>query len=400
MRSDGTPIIIAGEVSRVLQRKRIGGKDGSHDEKWLQTLLHRHPTCIPMDQIEPGLRELVPVCMELPLPSGYVDNLLITPEGDIVIVEAKLWRNPEARREVVAQALDYANSLFGMDYVALESAALKGDFDGAEKPTRLYDIFNNPDTLDEPAFVDAVNTNLRNGRIVVLVVGDGIRTDAESLVDGLQSHAGFHFTFALIELAIYRSGQDEDLIAVPRTLVKTYMVERGIVRIEDDRAKVIEVQPQRKSPSPKTRQSITSEQFYDAMRERHPELPDAIKVFLDKLGQIGVYPEFRRSLIFKWEPPAGNTINLGYILRDGQLWTDVTNWSGADKAISDSYITELAEQFGGEVIVRETGKLYAAVNGKAPYIEDLVDQFDSWLGVIERFQNRIHEFIDEAENNR
>ncbi len=261
MRSAGTPILITGETSTALRRERIGGKGGSHDEKWLQQLLHRHPSCIPMDQIEPGFPGLVSVCMELPLPSGYLDNLLMTPEGDIVIVEAKLWQNSQARREVVAQALDYATSLFEMDYAALESAVLKADFDRAEKPSSLYDVFSDADTLDEPDFVDAVNINLRNGRIVVLIIGEGIRTDAEALVEGLQSHAGFHFTFALVELAIYGGGRDDDLIAVPRTLLKTYMVERGIVRIDDSRTEVVAVQPSAQTKSSSARQSITSEQF-------------------------------------------------------------------------------------------------------------------------------------------
>jgi hypothetical protein len=33
--------------------------------------------------------------------------------------------------------------------------------------------------------------------VVVLIIGDGIREGTEQLVDVLQSHAGFHFTFAL-----------------------------------------------------------------------------------------------------------------------------------------------------------------------------------------------------------
>ena len=63
-----------------------------------------------MDQIEPGIGRLIPVCMELPLSVGPVDNLLVTPEGNVVMVEVKLWSNPEARRKVVAQALDYATA--------------------------------------------------------------------------------------------------------------------------------------------------------------------------------------------------------------------------------------------------------------------------------------------------
>ena len=37
-----------------------------------------------------------------------------------MIGEVQLFRNPQARREVVAQALEYASSLFGMNYTALE----------------------------------------------------------------------------------------------------------------------------------------------------------------------------------------------------------------------------------------------------------------------------------------
>jgi len=394
MRSDGTPIAISGSTSKTLVRERIGGREGLHDEAWLQRLIHRHPTCLPMDQIEPGFAVLVPVCMELPLSSGYLDNLLMTPDGDIVIVEAKLWQNPEARRDVVAQALDYANSLFGLNYEKLEAAILKAEFDG-DKPTTLYGIFGNADTLEEPDFIDAVNRNLRNGRIVVLVVGDGIRSEAETLVEGLQAHAGFHFTFALVELAVFRGATEDDLVVMPRTLLKTYMVERGIVRIEDGRTEVVSAQTDQDKKPMNPRQSITSEQFFEAMRERHPDLPDNLQGFLDKLASLGVYPEFKRSLNLKWDPPSGNPVNLGYIMRNGQLWTDATPWSGTDPAIARAYADDVANMFGGQVAVRDNGNFYVAINDKAPRIENLVDHFDSWFDAIERFQQHMREHAAE-----
>ena len=86
-----------------------------------------------MDQIEPSLGPLIPVCMELPLRVGSVDNLFVTPEGNLVMVEVKLWGNPEARRTVVAQALDYATELFKLTYGELEAAVGKGDFNGAQR---------------------------------------------------------------------------------------------------------------------------------------------------------------------------------------------------------------------------------------------------------------------------
>ena len=118
-----------------------------------------------MEQIEPGFERLIPICIELPVLGGWVDNLLMTPDGNVVIVEAKLWCNPEARRKVVAQALEYATGLFRMDYEALENAVLNAKFVDAEKPNRLYDMFSHdPEALPEDKFIDRVNHNLINGR--------------------------------------------------------------------------------------------------------------------------------------------------------------------------------------------------------------------------------------------
>jgi hypothetical protein len=50
----------------------------------------------------------VPICTELNTPAGPIDNFMVSPSGLPVLVECKLWRNPEARREVVSQILDYA----------------------------------------------------------------------------------------------------------------------------------------------------------------------------------------------------------------------------------------------------------------------------------------------------
>lgn len=158
----------------------------------------------------------------------------MTGRGDIVMVEVKLWRNHEARRLALAQALDYATALFGMSYAAFEQIVLKGSFGLRPKPASLHACFPRHEVLDEAAFADAVSLNLTRGRIVVLIVGDGIRAEAERLIDGLQSHAGFHFTLALVELALFRRTGTAEILVQPRTLARTVMIERGIVRIDHD----------------------------------------------------------------------------------------------------------------------------------------------------------------------
>lgn len=43
--------------------------------------------------------------------SGSIDNLYLSTGGYAVLVETKLWRNPQARREVLSQTLDYIKDL-------------------------------------------------------------------------------------------------------------------------------------------------------------------------------------------------------------------------------------------------------------------------------------------------
>jgi hypothetical protein len=73
----------------------ISGVLRQFDEAWLQNLVHTTPACLPISEIEPGLGRLVPIGREFPTPHGPVDNLLMTPAGDIALVETKLFRNPE-----------------------------------------------------------------------------------------------------------------------------------------------------------------------------------------------------------------------------------------------------------------------------------------------------------------
>jgi hypothetical protein len=60
------------------------GTPYDYDEAWVQRLIMGQPSLLPVDQIEPAFANLVPICIELPTPSGYLDNLLVTPAGDIV----------------------------------------------------------------------------------------------------------------------------------------------------------------------------------------------------------------------------------------------------------------------------------------------------------------------------
>ncbi len=73
----------------------------------------------------PAFHPLVPIGREVPTIAGSIDNLFISRAGYLVTVETKLWRNPEAKREVVAQLIDYVTALSQLTYDALDALVME-----------------------------------------------------------------------------------------------------------------------------------------------------------------------------------------------------------------------------------------------------------------------------------
>lgn len=62
-------------------------------------MLFENPEILPTDDIDSAFGPLVPLCKELRTDAGQVDALFITERGRLMIVECKLWKNRQARRE-------------------------------------------------------------------------------------------------------------------------------------------------------------------------------------------------------------------------------------------------------------------------------------------------------------
>mgnify|MGYP001795675646 CR=1 FL=1 len=89
-RTNGRPVLVGSASDRSLQPIALSEGAVDFNEAWLQRLVHAHPECLPVDEIEPAFDELLAVCMEFPAKRGPMDNLMMTPEGDLVLVEVKL----------------------------------------------------------------------------------------------------------------------------------------------------------------------------------------------------------------------------------------------------------------------------------------------------------------------
>jgi len=202
------------------------------DELTIQNLVFDNPECLPVSDIDESFNPLYPICKELRTPVGPLDILMATPNGDLAIVETKLWRNPEARRKVVAQILDYANEISNWNYEDLQreinrNLKIKGN--------SLYKILSEqfPDNIiNEANFVDNISRNLSKGKFLLLIVGDGIKEGAASITEFLSTSGHLNFVFGMVELTIYSLDSDKKVI-LPRTIAKTVEIHKFSIDLPD-----------------------------------------------------------------------------------------------------------------------------------------------------------------------
>ncbi|MCY3688833.1 MAG: hypothetical protein OXG90_07590 [Gammaproteobacteria bacterium] len=199
--------------------------EGGVDESTLRDLLFEFPGALPIDSIDAAYANPVAVCRELSTPAGYVDALYVNSSGRLVLAEFKLWRNPQARREVIGQILDYAKEFASWGYEDLQREVSKSL---NRRGNVLYELAREQALeLDEAVFVDNVSRHLARGEFLLLIIGDGIREGVESIVEFVQRHSGLHFNLALVEAALYRDSSDQ-IIVQPRCLARTEVIQRFV----------------------------------------------------------------------------------------------------------------------------------------------------------------------------
>lgn len=222
------PLLVGppGSASLLERISLSGNAAGQLSERWLQEALFAFPEALPVKEIDPHIGPLIPVCMEIETGSGPADIVFVTPTGQVVLVETKLWRNPQARREVVGQILDYARQLTTWTYEVFDQkAALAARSDGKHLLNCLRKRY--PEA-DETAFIDGVGRSLATGDFLLLIVGDGIRYGAEALVTFLERYGNLRFGLGLVEVAAYRLPDGQTLLQ-PRILAKTELLERTVL---------------------------------------------------------------------------------------------------------------------------------------------------------------------------
>jgi hypothetical protein len=155
-------------------------------EGTLQELLAEQPQLIPLQEIEPELtRPPLLVMREAKVAGMELDHLFVTERAVPVLVECKRGSNREARREVVAQMIDYAANA-RLEWDADDLAAMlarRCEVDGLDPAQEMSALEHAFPSDDE--FWQECERNLRARAMWLLFVADEINERLKRVVEYL-----------------------------------------------------------------------------------------------------------------------------------------------------------------------------------------------------------------------
>lgn len=383
--------------------ERVPFDERALQEGWLQDLLERHPELLPIEDIEPGFAPLIPIGREVRTAAGAIDNLFVSPDGYITLVETKLWRNPEARRQVVAQIIDYAKQVSQWDFEQLDTHICASARQRSRPEPGLLEIVKASGfgaQLDEAQFVDRVTRNLRRGRLLLIVAGDGIRESVEEMADYLQQTPQLHFTLALVELLVYRlEPLEESLLVAPQVLARTREITRAVVRVEGSRIESVHVDIDTTTDMARARSRglpLAEEDFFDLLSQNvsgdQLNLVERLKSDAEGLGAKVEFGE--ASLIVKLPDPTGSgeLLSLLRVHKSGGLsggWLDnKLRVLGLPREIAEEYFEQVASLFE-DCTVTETPSRGNLMLSRAIRLSEVDERYDELMEVLAEMIERI-----------
>ena len=89
----------------------VGEPFESGEEEQFESILESCPNAFPINEINPRAKVAVPIGRQVTVGTNSLDLLFLDDTGSLLVIECKLVQNPEARREVVAQLMEYAHTI-------------------------------------------------------------------------------------------------------------------------------------------------------------------------------------------------------------------------------------------------------------------------------------------------
>lgn len=197
-------------------------------EDELQALIARHPELLDGEQIRPGdARRWILISREKGIaPSSNegarwaIDHLIVDQDSVPTLVEVKRGANPEIRRTIVGQMLEYAAHA-SVTWTAEElRTAFRNQTSarGLDPDAMLAALLQREDRSDSEDFWEKVSTNLAASRLRLLFVADSIPDPLAQVVTFLNEQMP-NIEVLAVEIKRFHGGASQTL--VPRIIGRT-----------------------------------------------------------------------------------------------------------------------------------------------------------------------------------
>jgi hypothetical protein len=204
------------------------------EELVLQNYLVDYPDLLPGDQIDPETpRRWLLVAQEMGVPGEEygggrwsLDHLFLDQDGVPTFVECKRATDTRARREVVAQMLDYAAN--GTEYWSMDrlrqAAAETAQKGGYALDEGIAELLEGDEDVE--AYWDSVEANLRDHRVRLVFVADSTPQELRRMVEFLNEEMR-NVEVLAVEIKQFRRGTGRGQAAlVPRVVGLTEAARR------------------------------------------------------------------------------------------------------------------------------------------------------------------------------
>jgi hypothetical protein len=209
-----------------------GGRDAEKIDKsdmeaedFLQKFIYDNPESLPLDDIKEDIRLLI-LAREFPTGSGPIDALGIDKDGEIYVVETKLYKNPD-KRLVLAQVLDYGAALWRgyanfNDFLRTLEEHAQNQFHTSLNQ-KLKDFFGITDD-DLSTLLDALESNLTDGNFRFVVLMNRLQDRLKDLIIFMNRNS--RFDIFGVEMEFYKFKEYE--IVIPKLFGSEVKVKVGI----------------------------------------------------------------------------------------------------------------------------------------------------------------------------
>ena len=180
-------------------------------EEYLKKYIYDNPESIPLYEIKEDIHLLI-LAREFQTKSGPIDAIGTDKDGEIYLVETKLYKNPD-KRLVVAQVLDYGASLwrsFGSfdNFIRMIDDKANKTF-GIGFNQKIKEFFGLEDE-EVSALIDNLKKNLDDGNFKFVVLMDHLHSQLKDLIVFINENSQFDI-FA-VELEFYKHEEYEIII--------------------------------------------------------------------------------------------------------------------------------------------------------------------------------------------